>query len=238
MKILLLILLAALPAGAEWGGAENAAAGELLRARAEISVIGETPLLEMLAARDSAALPLEIGGRKFLASVVFDADWETWFTLKPAGDGLASGAWKETSLAAGAVYKYKDLVLKLKEQGGVVYIASSSGEKMEVTVGSLFDLLYAKSAKVTFGGAVTYAVFRNLEPLTESEGTVALRSGSDGLYYYSLTPDRQIASYPRWLLAVNGVLYGLRLDAASLQFVSKPIELSARDLPAERARAR
>lgn len=233
-----MLMLAALPAGAEWGGAENAAAGELLRARAEISVIGETPLLEMLAARDAAALPLEIGGRKFLASVVFDADWETWFALKPAGDGLAAGAWKETSLAAGAVYKYKDLVLKLREKDGVVYIGSSSGQKLEVAVDSLFDLLYAKSAKVTFGGAVTYAVFRNLEPLTESEGTIALRMGSDGLYYYSLTPDRQITSYPRWLLAVNGVLYGLRLDSASLQLVSKPIELTVRDLPAERARAR
>ena len=89
--------------------------------------------------------------------------------------------------------------------------------------------------KETFGGAVTYAVFRNLEPLTEEEGTVALRMGDDGLYYYSLTPDRQIEAAPRWLLAVNGVLYGLRIEDSSLLFVSKKIAAARPELPPERA---
>jgi len=238
MKFFMVMMLAAMPASAEWGRGESAAAAELAGARAEVSIIGGAPLLELLAARDQASLPLTIGGQKFLATVVFDKEWESWFALKPAAAPLAAGAWKETALAAGAIYKFKGLTLKLKETDGMVAIESSSGEKLQVAVNSLFGLLYEKSQKVTFGGIVTYAVFRNLEPLAENEGTVALRVGSDGLYYYSLTPDAQIEAAPRWLLAVNGVLYGLRVDAASLLFVSKPIEMAKQAFTAERVRLR
>ena len=45
MKILMLLLLAAAPAGAQWGAAEGANAANLVSARAETSVIGGAPLL-------------------------------------------------------------------------------------------------------------------------------------------------------------------------------------------------
>lgn len=237
MKILLLLLLAAAPVSAGWGRAENSAAAELASARAEISIISGVPLLELLAERDKAALPLTIGGKNFLASVVFDAEWETWVTLKPAGGGLGAGAWKEADLAIGAVYNYGGLSLKLKKAGDTVSV-EAAGEKAEFTVNSLFDRLYNDSRKIVFGEIVTYAVFRNLEPLSEIEGTVTLRVGSDGLYYFSVTRDSLIEKAPRWLLAVNSVLYGLRVEEASLLFVSKPIEMAKTFFPPERSRAR
>lgn len=236
MKIFLILLLAAAPAGAGWGRAENSSAAGLLAARAETSVIGGAPLLHLLAARDAGALSLEIGGVKFLATVSFDDAWDTWFTLKPAA-GLGAGAWKETDLAAGAVYSYKGLEFRIKAVGGLVTIARGPEEKVEVKVDALFDKLYADSLKITFGGVITYAVFRNLEPLTEEEGTVTLRVGSDGLYYFSVTRDSLVQAAPRWLLAINGVLYGLRVQDASLLFVSKPIEM-APAMRGERSRAR
>lgn len=237
MKILILLLLAAAPASAGWGRAEASDAAALASARAEISIISGVPLLELLAERDKAALPLTIGGKNFLASVVFDAEWETWVTLKPAGGGLGAGAWKETDLAAGAVYNYGGLSLKLKKTGDTVSV-EAAGEKAEFTVTSLFDKLYNDSRKIVFGEIVTYAVFRNLEPLAEIEGTVTLRVGSDGLYYFSVTRDSLIEKAPRWLLAVNSVLYGLRVEEASLLFVSKPIEMAKPSFPVERSRAR
>jgi hypothetical protein len=236
MKILLMLLLFTAPASAGWGRAEGAAVSGLAASRAEISVIGGAPLLDLLAARDKASLPLELGGRKLLASVVFDADWNAWFMLKPAS-GLGAGAWTEGDLAAGVIYKYGGLELVIRKAGDAISIGSAAGGT-EISMNGLFDLLYEKSMKATFGGVVTYAVFRNLEPMTGDEGTIALRVGSDGLYYYSLTPDRNIESYPRWLLAVNGVLYGLRVDSGSLLFVSKNIEMEKGPVSAERSRAR
>jgi len=237
MKILILLLLAAAPVSADWGRAETSAASVLASARAEISVIGGVPLLDLLAARDKAALPLTIGGKNFLASVVFDAEWETWLTLKPAAGGLGAGAWKEADLAVGVTYKYDGLELKLKKAGDLVAVTAGE-EKAEFTVNALFDKLYGESLKFTFADTITYAVFRNLEPLSEIEGTVTLRVGSDGLYYFSVTRDSLVEAAPRWLLAINGVLYGLRVEEASLLFVSKPIEMSKLSFPLERSRAR
>lgn len=237
MKILLTLLLAAAPLSAgNWENAPVKAAG-LLAARAETVVIGAAPLLDLLAARDLVSQPLQIGGVKFLATVVFDDNWDTWFLLKPAS-GLGAGAWKETDLAAGAVYRYGGLELHIKAEKGVVRIDRGTEESKEISVNALFDKLYADAMKVTFGGLITYAVFRNLEPLTEQEGTVTLRLGSDGLYYYSVTRDLLAAAAPRWLLAVNGVLYGLRVEEASLLFVSKKIDMAKPALPRERALAR
>lgn len=231
MRIFVILMLAAVPARAQWGAAESRAAAELIYSSPEISVIGSAPLLGMLAARPKACLPVRLGGKDFLATIDLDLNWDSWFALKPAAGGPGAGAWKETDLASGAVYSYKGLKLHLKETAGVVSIETASGEKAEVAVGALFDRLYSASLKITFGDAVTYAVFRNLSPLSEEEGTVALRVGSDGLFYYSLTPDRQIESAPRWLLAVNGVLYGLKIKDSSLLFVSKPIEMKYPLLP-------
>ena len=233
-----MLVLAAMPASAQWGGEEGRAAAALTEARAEPTLLGAVPLLALLAARDKVSQPVSIGGKDFLATVVFDGAWDSWFSLKPAA-GLGAGAWKETDLAAGAVYKYGGLELLVKETDGVVQISAPGGDKTEVSVNALFDKLYNDSMKVTFGGAVTYAVFRNLEPLAEDEGTVTMRRDDAGLYYYSLTSDSQVTAAPRWLLAVNGVLYGLKVEEASLLFVAKPIDLAGArpaDLRAERRR--
>lgn len=226
MKILLMMLLAAAPVSAQWGGEEGRAAAALAGARAETTILGAAPLLDLLAARDKASLPVTLGGKEFLATVVFDAAWDTWFSLKPV-NGLGAGAWKETDLAAGAVYKHGGLTVLVKETDGVVQLAVPGGEKTEVSVNALFDKLYDDSMKVTFGDAVTYAVFRNLEPLAEVEGSVTMRRDQEGQYFYSVTPDAQVSAAPRWLLAVNGVLYGLKVEEGSLLFVGKPIEMKS-----------
>ncbi len=220
MKGLILSLMLAAPVPALGG-----AAGDLGAEMSGEEIIGGMPLTDLLGERYKAALPVQLGKARFLATVMFDSGWEEWFALKPEGCGTA-GAWNREMLEAGVDWESGGLKLRLKRDGDRVLIESAAGTA-EVPQGALFDLLYEKSPKVTFGGMVSYAVVRNLEPLSEREGTVTLRIGSDGLYYYSLTPDADIAGGARWLLAVNGVLYGLRIDSGSLLFVSKVIEMGA-----------
>ena len=130
--------------------------------------------------------------------------------------------------------KYAGGELKVKEENGTIVLTGPGGGSAQTSSGELFDLLYANSTQVTFGDAVTYAVARNMAPLSMNQGTLTLRQGTDGLYYYSLTPDAQITGQPRWLLAVNGVVYGLRLDGPELAFVSKVLEPIKSILPVTR----
>jgi len=204
-------------------------------ARAEVSVIGRESLPVLLAARDKACRPLTIGGQDFLATVVFDGNWSTWFMLKPARGGSGGGIWTEEELVAGSVYSGQGLELRLKETGGVISVETADGERIEFSLTSLFDRLYDYSPQINFGGVMTYAVVRNLGPLTGDAGTVTIRLGSDGLYYYSLTSDKLISASPRWLLVANGMFYGLRVEDTSLLFVSKPVAEAGPAPSAERA---
>ncbi|PIS46849.1 MAG: hypothetical protein COT17_06485, partial [Elusimicrobia bacterium CG08_land_8_20_14_0_20_51_18] len=190
----------------------------------ETTLIEKRPLLEMLAERDRASVELDLDGKIFYATFVFDADWNAWFSIKPR-EGPGAGAWPENDLKKGVYYYHGQTRLFIREMDGTIGIMFSMKDLVEIKKDDLFSSLYGKSQKMTFGDAVTYAVFRNLSPMSEEEGTVTLRLGSDGLFYYSLTPDRQIETAPRWLLAVNGVLYGMRIDESDLAFVSKKINI-------------
>ena len=65
-----------------------------------------------------------------------------------------------------------------------------------------------------------------------------MRRDQEGRYYYSLTGDVQAAAAPRWLLAVNGVLYGLKVEESALLFVAKPIEMKVSRQPELRSERR
>ncbi|MEI7528288.1 MAG: hypothetical protein WCK76_05035 [Elusimicrobiota bacterium] len=236
----ILTLLAAVPAAAldfDRPAKENGAFYSELAApapKAEQQVIGGAGLLELLAARDAASKVVDINGQDFLVTPAFDAGWNVYFSIKPRGTVGYAGVWKEELLKEGVNYAYAGTKVAIKDEDGAIKLAWQGGSA-ETSMAELFDLLYSSSASVTFGDAVTYALIRNLEPLTEKEGTVTMRQGSDGLYYYSLTQDSEIEAAPRWLLAVNGVLYGLRIEDASLQFIAKQIEMRPEPLLPERA---
>jgi hypothetical protein len=199
-----------------------------------ITVLKEMHLLDLLAERNATAKVVTLGEASFRASVLLDNNWDVYFQLKQEGVCADPGVWKEETLKNGVSFNYAGGELKIKEEAGEIILTDAKGNSAKTSSGELFDLLYAGSSLITFDERVSYAVIRNLEPLSGNEGTITLRKGSDGLYYYSLTPDSQVAGYPRWLLAINGVLYGLRVTDTELLFVSEPIEDLPRPLFRER----
>lgn len=226
MKTLLTILFLSLsPLGAQDFAGVDLKASLKAAAENEVEILEKRPLLALLAERDKASVKLKLGEEFFYVTYSFDADWEPWFSIKPE-TGFGAGAWKEEALKKGVFYYHGKTRLFIREIDGTIGITFSLDEPpVEIKKDELFSALYSNSGKITFGELVTYAVFRNLAPMTEQEGTVTMRIGSDGLFYYSLTPDTAIPGKPRWLLAVNGVLYGMRLDEAELVFVSKKINI-------------
>ena len=197
---------------------------DLARAQNTITVLEAMPLLDLLAERDASARTITLGTTSFLATMVLDDSWDTYLQLKQKGSPANPGVWKEDTLKAGVSFKYAGGEMKIQDENGNIGLTDNKGNTAFTSSDELFDLLYAKSSAITFDGLVTYAVIRNFTPLSGNEGTITLRKGSDSLYYYSLTPDAQVAGYPRWLLAINGVLYGLKVTDTDVVFVSKPIE--------------
>ena len=198
---------------------------DLARAQNPITVLRTMPLLDLMAERDANSKTITLGTTSFLATMVLDDNWDTYFQLKQKGSFANPGVWKEDTLKAGVSFKYAGGEVRIRDENGNIGLTDNKGNTAFTSSDELFGLLYTKSSAVTFDDLVTYAVIRNFTPLSGNEGTITLRKGSDGLYYYSLTPDVQVAGYPRWLLAINGVLYGLKVTDTDAVFVSKPIEM-------------
>ena len=235
MKIIKALVISLFFAAPAMGAADP---GPILEAGGQnaVTVIKTVPLLDLMAERTVSSKVLTLGATSFLAAAVLDDNWDVYLQIKEKGSRANPGVWGEAALKAGVIYKYSGGEINIIERNGFISVTDSGGASAQTAFGELFDLLYANSTKAEFGGLVTYAFIRNLTPLTNNEGTIALRMGSNGAYYYSLTPDDQVAVHPRWLLAINGVLYGLKATDTETVFVSKPIEAgAAADFLVERA---
>ncbi|MEW5950300.1 MAG: hypothetical protein GX447_00855 [Elusimicrobia bacterium] len=191
---------------------------------AEENILGKTPLLEILSQRDSSSALLDLAGDKFTASYSLDNNWDLWFYIKPQ-IGLGAGAWKLEKLNDKVFYSYGQTKAIIAREQGTIFIQYSRYENIEISEKELFEKLYDNSPKITFGGLVTYAYLRNISPLSEKEGIITLRKDNNGNLFYSLTQDFEINGKTRWLMAANGVLYGLKISNGELVFVSKPINI-------------
>lgn len=191
---------------------------------AEENILGKTPLLEILSQRDNSSALLDLAGDKFTASYSLDDNWDLWFYIKPQ-IGLGAGAWKLEKLNDKVFYSYGQTKAIITREQGTIFIQYSRYEGIEISEKELFEKLYDNSPKITFGGLVTYAYLRNLSPLSEKEGIITLRKDDNGNFFYSLTQDSEINGKTRWLMAANGVLYGLKISDGELIFVSKPINI-------------
>ncbi len=199
----------------------------------EEKIISSTPLLDLLAQRDSASADLNLGDESFYASFCADEAWDLWFFIKPK-NGFGAKAWKLEKLNDKVFYSYGQTKAVIGRQDGLIYIQYSRYEGVELTEKDLMEKLYEASPKITFGDAVTYAFLRNLSPMNEEEGIITLRKDRDGNFFYSLSQDKAIKAKTRWLMAANGVLYGLRInDNSELEFVSKSINIEKPSFLAE-----
>lgn len=226
-NLFLSLVLSAAPAAAfdfdSPARGNSSLAGELRPA--PVLELSRLPLADLWTERLASSRRFVLDGTAFLAWVSFDAEWNTWFELKAEEACPPNGSWKEPDLAAGVTYRYRGGTLSIISEDGRISISDGKGGAVGTSMAELFDLLYSGSSKVKFADLVEYAVVRNADPASRAEGTVTMRIGSDGLYYYSLTPDEVVTGQPRWLLAINGVLYGLKYAPPDMVFVSKEIEM-------------
>lgn len=104
-----------------------------------------------------------------------------------------------------------------------------------VTYDEIFKELYDNSAKIVFADLVEYAVIRNVDPLSKKAGIITMRVDADGMFWYSFNFDDIIENQIQWLVGINSVLYGMKIRAENLVFFSKPIDITQKIIPKERA---
>lgn len=182
------------------------------------TVLVRAPLAGLAAAQSRGTLTRTFGGAPLIASLSFDAEGYSWLTLR---QGAWSASYSESARAAGASADLPSGAASLKEERGVVRLSAASGETLELGEGALVDALYAAATKIELG-PVTYAALWQ-----DGSGTPAaldlLRRDGNGDYYVTYRTPAQMRSGTQWVMAANGLIYGMRLEGAELVFLHKPL---------------
>lgn len=167
--------------------------------------IARYALADVVAAQDSACKV--VSGLRVCAA--FGTDYETWIKVSQGGATLA---FPESKLRQGADAFGK----RLSYARGVLAVGAEDVEMIE-----LLASIYAKAKRIRLG-VVDYAVLYEDGALVPRSATFVRKDPEDGQFYIAWRPAAELQTY-EWLLAVNGIMYGPRLEGAEMGFYSKPV---------------
>ncbi len=172
------------------------------------------PLAEITAAQNSSKIIRNVDG-VLLAFSAASGPEMLW--LRVSGEGVArQWSWQELSGGVSASFGNQTIRFSIDERGGV-----TAGS---VSFNLLDDMwrLYEKAVRISIDPvlyAVTYEDGFSGVPRSVS----LIRKDSEGMGWISYRSSDRLAEI-HYFVAVNGVLYGMRLEGEMLVFYSKPIE--------------
>lgn len=102
----------------------------------------------------------------------------------------------------------------------VLRITSVSGEAARLSLQQLINHLYKLSVHVRLGPVVYSALYEDGALFPRAAGL--LRRDRDGRFWVTYRRAQHMAGV-YWFLAVNGTMYGLRIERGDLVFYSKPV---------------
>jgi len=187
------------------------AAGETVLARA--------PLAGLAAAQARGARTYAFGGAPLEAAVAFDANGEDWLVLR---QGAWRGAYPYSALAAGAAADLPSGRASLKADHGKIALAAASGETLTLSERELLDALYAAATKFELG-PVTYAALWHDGRGGTPAALDLMRRDAQGDYFITYRAPAQMKGPTQWVMATNGLIYGMRIEGLELVFVDKPL---------------
>ncbi|MEK7705201.1 MAG: hypothetical protein AAB426_09600 [Myxococcota bacterium] len=190
--------------------------------------INRLALGALAVARPSADVRVTVGKQVLRCTYSVDASWDLQFTIVPEGAPAYARSFSAKQLAAGARLELSSGALMLQETDGVITFRRVAGTQVgkdvaRVTSDEVFDALYDRSQQLTFDGTVTYAVIRNTDPKDGALGIMLVRRDCEGQYFYSLGRDEALRDPIKWIVGINGVLYGMKVVGPDLVFFAKRI---------------
>lgn len=175
-------------------------------------------LKEVARDQDRAWLPLEVGAHTLWLSAGFGPEYELFVKVRQGGVTVAL---PQSKLEAKAVVALPEGRYRLEYEGGIVraFALDESGGGQLFAM-DLIGSLYRTAVLVRLG-VVDYAVLYEDGALIGKSATF-LRQDQGGRFYLAYRDAAQLAKI-EWLLAVNGIMYGVRLEGGTLGFYSKPV---------------
>lgn len=220
--------LASLAAAAALVGAPASAPVPTPRAAVAPAPNGETTIARatldaVSAAQAAGAATRSVDGSDLSAAMAFNPDGDAWFLLR---SGARSGVFSEAALKTGAAVDLPGGRATLKVADAVLTVAGASGTSVEFREKDLLDALYEAAIKVDLG-TVRYAVLHR-DGRDSPASECLLRRDARGNYFVASYSPADARKATIWVVAVDGVLYGMRLRGPELIFVSKPLSAAAR----------
>lgn len=166
-------------------------------------------LADVVARQNAACRPMY----QFDVCLAFGTGYETWFKFKRAGG--ATVAFSESQLREGRELEG----LRLSYAEGALTV----GER-KAPIAELLTAVYKGAERVRLGALVDYAVLWEDGALVAKSATFLRQDQNDGTFYLAWRPAARLASH-EWLLAVNGIMYGPRLEGDVFRFYSKPVPI-------------
>lgn len=188
------------------------AAGEA----AGVRPIGRAPLAGISAGRDRAAVRRTLGGRELGFTLALGPDGYLWVKV------AAEKGFKIISIPAlrrvvdaeigGVFYRFR-------MKGDLIEAAAHSGETVRVSLRHMAESLYELGLHAAFGPVVYTMLYEDGAVLPEAAGL--LRKDDAGDFWVTYAPPE--GSGIHWFLAVDGTMFGLRLERPELAFYSQPV---------------
>lgn len=130
-----------------------------------------------------------------------------WTRLQPPGVEESFPGGRFLLRAAGSIVEARPL-----PEGGAVGATS---------LGELVELLYGTARRVRFEPVEYALAYESGESLPPS--LCLVRRDREGRHWVTHRSLEELRGKVNWFLAVDGVLFGMRLEASALHFVSKPV---------------
>ena len=208
-------------------------------AKDKMNVVKVLPFQQLLADKEKTAWILNQGEASFAGSISIDVEtgkdgriFIRYFQLKQVGNDAPPEAWRDKDLNAGVTFKYSGGELALKSNDTAISITDTDGRQTEVSWEELSNLLYEESSKVSYtdDGLYTFAIIRNISPVSGEKGILTMRKSSDEGYRYNIIPDKQGRDEPVGRLSDEGSTLYLRVTRKEvIAFIksSKKFKLTA-----------
>lgn len=199
------------------------------------------PLGEIAEGQAGAFLSERVGGEPLDFSLGFDPAYEPWAKLRQEG---MFAAFPRGRLERGVELDFPRGRYRISYADGALFAASTRedsraspavtpGRSVRVPARSLLDALYERGRPAVFPPVRYVILFEDGGLLPPS--VAMLRRDVEGTYWTACRNLDALRAL-HWLLAVDGIMFGMRWEGEALAFYSKPVPPAGKPFfPSERA---